>query len=249
MIWQACDGVEQIKPIAGTLYRLVESQEQVATTGYVDTLEEQAILEKLLEASKPDYPEEITAGLHYLLSTPFRYPPLEWGSRFGSKYEPSLFYGGELLESTLAESAYYRFVFLLAMEGEPPGKRLNTEHTLFTVTYSTQRGILLQHSPFNTYADQLTHPQDYASSQALGTEMRKAGVEAFQYLSARSTESGVCAALYTATAFTHNQPDTTAQWLCELTTTGVTFKAVASPRTYHYPLSQFAVDGELPLPA
>nr|WP_296055708.1 hypothetical protein [uncultured Amphritea sp.] len=79
--------------------------------------------------------------------------------------------------------------------------------------------------------------------------MREAGVEAFQYPPARSMQSGVCAALYTAASFTNTQPDTTAQWLCELTTTRVTFKAVASPRTYHYPLSQFAVDGKFPLPA
>lgn len=249
MIWQFCNGTEQIRPISGTLFRLVESQEQVATTGYVDTLEEQAVLEELLELSKPDYPEEPPAGLHYLLSTPFRYPPLEWGSRFGRKHEPSLFYGGESLQATLAESAYYRFVFLLAMDGEPPAKRLNTEHTLFTIGYSTQRGIQLQHSPFDVYADQLTDPRDYAPSQALGSEMREAGVEAFQYRSARSMQSGVCAALYTVASFINNQPDTTAQWLCELTTTSVAFKAVASPRIYHYPLSQFAVDGMFPLPA
>ncbi|MBN1008479.1 RES family NAD+ phosphorylase [Amphritea pacifica] len=253
MIWQACQGAEQIRPISGTLFRLVESQEQVATTGYVNTLEEQAILEELLELSKPGYPtaspEEITSELHYLLKTPFRYPPLAWGSRFGRQHEPGLFYGGESLEATLAESAYYRFVFLLSMEGEPPGTRLCTEHTLFTIGYRAQRGIQLQHSPFDNYTDQLTHPRDYTATQALGAAMREAGVEAFQYRSARSIQSGLCAALYTAALFTSNQPDTTAQWLCELTATGVTFKAVASPQTWHYPLSQFKVDGEFPLPA
>tara|TARA_R110002167_G_scaffold63013_3_gene177733 strand:- start:877 stop:1014 length:138 start_codon:yes stop_codon:yes gene_type:complete len=38
--------LDQIKSIAGTLYRLVESQELIATTGYVDILEEQGVLEE-----------------------------------------------------------------------------------------------------------------------------------------------------------------------------------------------------------
>jgi hypothetical protein len=46
------------------LYRLVENQEQVATLGYVDTLEEQAVLEELLETSKPDYPDTYPNTLH-----------------------------------------------------------------------------------------------------------------------------------------------------------------------------------------
>ena len=43
-LWQQCQGELQIKPIKGELLRLVESQEQIATLGYVDTLEEQALL-------------------------------------------------------------------------------------------------------------------------------------------------------------------------------------------------------------
>lgn len=42
-----CDGNHHIKRLTGTLYRLVECQEQVATLGYVDTLEEQAMLEEV----------------------------------------------------------------------------------------------------------------------------------------------------------------------------------------------------------
>jgi len=51
-IWSVCQGEAHIRPIQGVLYRLVENQEQVATLGYVDTLDEQAVLEALLENSK-----------------------------------------------------------------------------------------------------------------------------------------------------------------------------------------------------
>ena len=54
----------------------------VSTMALVDTLEEQALLEQLLDDSKPSVPLECR-GLHYLLFTPFRYgAPYPHGSRF-----------------------------------------------------------------------------------------------------------------------------------------------------------------------
>ena len=110
MIWERCNGAAHIRPINGRAYRLVESQEQVATLGYVDSLDEQAVLEDLLEATKPaNLPD--AEPYHYLLKTPFRYPPLKWGSRYGRQHEAGIFYAGKSVATTLAESAYYRFVF------------------------------------------------------------------------------------------------------------------------------------------
>jgi len=238
-----------MRPIAGTLYRLVESQEQIATTGYVDTLDEQAVLEALLESSKPDYCQEDTTELHYLLKTPFRYPPLHWGSRFGRTHEPSLFYGGESLHATLSESAYYRLAFLLSIDGEAPNHKLNTEHTLFTIGYKTNRGIQLQKPPFDSYTEKLTNRQDYRETQQLGSDMRASGVKAFQYLSARTTEPTTCAALFTPEAFTDKKPTGTEQWLCETTPHNVTFKAIGSSETYHYSVAQFEIGGVFPLPS
>lgn len=72
-IWERCQGEQHITSISGTLYRLVESQEHIATLDYVDSLEEQALLEDMLENTKPNYPDNSTS-YHYLLKTPFRYP-------------------------------------------------------------------------------------------------------------------------------------------------------------------------------
>ena len=90
--WAACLAQVKPHPISGTLLRLVESQEQVATNQLVSSLERQAVLEGLLEATKPRL-RVGTEHLHYLLATPFRYPPLKHGSRFGTRSAPSLFYG------------------------------------------------------------------------------------------------------------------------------------------------------------
>lgn len=118
-IWRQCKGERHIRPLQGRLVRLVESQEQVATLQLVDTLEEQALLEELLESSKPPVPAD-AEPLHYLLKTPFRYPPLRWGSRFGRRHEPSLFYAALKLETAMAESAYYRCVLWSGMAVPPP---------------------------------------------------------------------------------------------------------------------------------
>ena len=107
---------------------------------YVDTLEEQALLEELLDQAKPPYPEGCDR-LHYLLKTPFRYPPLLWGSRFGRRHEPSIFYGGSSLDTTLAESAYYRYVFWFSMDGPPPKNTMVSQHTMFSVDYQTEQGV------------------------------------------------------------------------------------------------------------
>ena len=248
MIWSECDGPKHSRPIAGTLYRLVESQEQVATLGYVDTLEEQALLESMLEDVKPAYPEG-TSGLHYLLKTPFRYPPLKWGSRFGQRHEPSLFYAGQAIEPTLAESAYYRFVFWYSMDGEPVSDRIRTEHTLFSARYSTQHGIRLQEAPFDVYEADLRHPASYAECQALGTAMRDSGIEAFEYHSARDLQAGLCVALFSPSAFTSKRPLRSNQWLCELGATEVSFKKLGTHTVTTFQVSTFFFKDRLPMPA
>ncbi|WP_328515313.1 RES family NAD+ phosphorylase [Marinobacterium marinum] len=220
----------------------------MATLGYVDTLEEQALLEDMLEDVKPVQPEA-PDELHYLLKTPFRYPPLQWGSRFGSPHEPSLFYGGLDIGVTLAESAYYRFVFWYSIQGVPVKKRILTEHTLFSVDYVTSLGVQLQSEPFRQHRDRLIHPRQYADTQAAGIAMRQSGVEAFEYESARIHDCGDCVALFTPAAFVQTAPTDTHQWFCEVSATEVSFRRLRSKEVSVYALQDFLVDDTLPLPA
>ncbi len=248
MIWQACRGAEQIVPLAGTLFRLVESQSQIATLHYVDTLAEQALLEEMLEKVKPPYP--IAADdLHYLLKTPFRYPPLPWGSRFGRVHEPGIFYGGSNTETTLAELAYYRFVFWQSMEGEPIKESIRTGHTLFSVGYRCGNGVKLHSEPFAQFTAALRHPQDYSQTQQLGTAMREAGVEAFEYPSARDPQRGICIGLFTPTTLSEHKPRETNDWLCEITATEAVFKQVGQPTVISFGIGAFLYEGKLPQPA
>ncbi len=248
MIWDTCDGPAHISPLRGLLYRLVESQQQVATLSYVDTLEEQAVLEEMLEDSKPSVPAD-AESLHYLLKTPFRYPPLPWGSRFGRRHERGIFYAGGNERATLAESAYYRLVFLASIDAEPASDGIHTEHTLFSATYRSDAGIRLQCPPFDAHEERLAHPSRYADTQALGTAMRESDVEVFEYRSARDTDGGHCIGLFSPKALASRTPRNPQRWLCETTAAAVSFKPVGEPRVVSFPATDFLVDGRLPMPA
>ena len=81
-IWTPAALSSEARPFAGPVWRFVEAQHRVSTLKLVDTLDEQALLEDLLEESKPVLPPEC-AGLDYLLATPFRYGAVyPYGSRF-----------------------------------------------------------------------------------------------------------------------------------------------------------------------
>ncbi|HMM47567.1 MAG TPA: RES family NAD+ phosphorylase [Thiobacillaceae bacterium] len=245
--WGACLAERPPERLSGRLLRLVESQEQVATRRLVDSLERQAVLESMLEATKPPLSAG-TGALHYLLATPFRYPPLKHGSRFGTRGEPSIFYGSLATRTVLAEAAYYRFVFWQGM-ATPPAAKVDTQHTLFCTTYRTELGLRLQAPPFSAYREMLASRIDYRASQALGTVMRGAGVEAFEFSSARDADGGVNVGLFTPRAFARKTPASQEQWLCELTGEHVRFRPVRGSELHEFTRAAFEVDGRLPWPA
>jgi hypothetical protein len=245
--WAAVVGAARPLRLGGTLLRLVESQEQVATNALVRSLDRQAVLEDMLEATKPPR-RRGTGPLHYLLATPFRYPPLKHGSRFGTRSEPSLFYGSRETRTVLAEAAYYRFVFWSGMARAPAGK-LDTQHTLFGAAWRTEHGLQLQAPPFDRYRARLASPTDYRASQALGSAMRAAGIAAFEFVSARDPQGGLNVALFTPAAFARKAPVSQDAWLCELSGERVRFRAVHGGVPYDFPRTLFEIDGRLPWPA
>ena len=245
-IWAACSTRAAPVALHGDVHRLVESQEQVATRSLVRTLAEQALLEDLIESSKPGLPAT-AAGLHYLLATPFRYPPLPWGSRFGRRFEPSLFYGARTVATALAECAYYRFVFWSGM-ATPPTAALDTRHTMFRVGVSTTLGLQLQLAPFDAWQDQLTHPADYSATQALGSELRAAGIDAFEYRSARDPHGGINLALFTPRVFATSKPAVLDEWLCTTGADRVSYYSRHGGGIREFQKQEFTVNNGLPTP-
>jgi len=247
-LWEACRERVVPIPLTGDLLRIVESQEQVATSTLVDDLTEQALLEEMLEGTKPALPTG-AERLHYLLAVPFRYPPLLHGSRFGSRQEPSLFYGSKRLPTLLAEAAYYRFVFWTGMETPPLSGRLLTQHTVFRARYRTDHGLRLQNPPCAEHEPILTDPSNYRPTQRLGTSLRKAGVRAFEFVSARDRAHGVNVALFEPDALFSRKPLSMQPWLCETRDRTVRFSASSTADLHEFAIDQYLVAGRLPRPA
>jgi hypothetical protein len=230
----------------------VEAQHRVSTLKLVDSLQEQELLERMIDRKKPPLPRSVDSiKLHYLLFTPFRYPPLKHGSRFGGPRERGIWYGSESLHTLFAEKAYYRFVFLDGTKARLAP--LTVEQTIFRASVHTKRGIDLTRPPFASHRPAISAKAKYQASQELGRAMRESGVEAFRYHSARDTESGTNVALIEARAFARLQPHGYQTWLCFADATKVQFaqKNVwhKQPMTFSFARAEFEVEGRIPMPA
>ena len=246
--------------LIGRLYRIIESQEEVATRSLVDSLQKQEVLENLLEQSKPARLPG-SEHLHYLLATPFRYPPLPWGSRFGGTAESGIFYGSNTVDTVLAEAAYYRLLFLSDMES-PPDAPVTSYHQVFSAKYCADPGVRLQAQDWQSHWQSITHTTDYGFCQSLGAEMRECGLQGIEAPSARALCAGIChlpvadseginVALFTPHALLRRAPTFEAEVTAESSADGVSFlvKSGSSVRSRSFERATFLQAGKLPQPA
>jgi hypothetical protein len=173
-----------------------------------DSLEEQAVLEAVLEESKPPLPAPVRR-LHYLLATPYRYRP-HLGSRFRSALEPGVWYGGEALRTALAEKSYWRLRFLLDSPGTPDLKPV--PHTAFQAAVRSRAALDLTRTPFLRERDTWTHRLDYRNTQALAGAARAAHIELIRYESVRDPERAACVAVLDPAAFGRGKPHGLETW-------------------------------------
>ena len=156
--WTPAGLSSELRPYERRVWRLVEAQHVVSTRKLVDSLAEQETLEDLIEATKPAIPSECR-GLHYLLSTPFRYPPLPNGSRFRRAGQPGVFYAAEESRTAAAEKAFYRLLFF-AESPETPWPVNPSEHTGFSVGVYSPRSLDLTKPPFDADKSVWHHPSN-----------------------------------------------------------------------------------------
>ena len=202
----------------------------------VDTNDEQAALEELIEATKPALPAECQ-GLHYLLSTPFRYgAPYPHGSRFRrAGMSEGVFYASETVETAVAETAFHRLLFF-AESPTTPWPANPAEFTAFSAAFGTPRAVDLTAADHAADRAVWTDPVDYAACQSLADQARAAGAGAIRYPSAR--HQGTNLALLTCRAFAKLEPVASQSWWiflgpggaqarCEAPRTGFTFGRTA----------------------
>lgn len=250
-MWHTKKGHQFVHPFSLQAYRIIEDQNRSTTRNIVDTAIEHEILENLIEKNKPNmiyYGDEAHfAGLHYLLFTPFRYPPLKRGSRFGNRFERNLFYGSLQLKTAMAEKAFYRFSFIRASQGKLSHHSIKL--VAFSVHLKVSKGIDLSKEPFIAFRNQISSPVSYEVSQTLGEDMRKTGIEAFISYSARCPENGKNINVFTPAVFSKKEPleKTFELWNCYSTQETIEFYSnTPASKSIIFKLENFMIDNTFP---
>lgn len=253
-IYNDCNGEKYLVEAKLEAWRIVEDQSRSTTRKFVDTSLEHDLLEKLIDESKPEikyYDDEVYfKKCHYLIFTPFRYPPLKWGSRFGSRWERGIFYGALDLETAMSEKAFYRLAFLQASEGNIGGKTLLS--TAFKTNVESAHFINLCKIPFKTHKNKISAKDSWTFSQALGKEMRENKVECFEYISARSKKEGHNIGVFSPKALINNSKleKTFEYYNCYATKELVEFtsRTHVNPSHYTFSAQEYLVNNKMPLP-
>ncbi len=211
-MWTADALSSEARGYRGSVWRIVEAQHRVSTMRLTDTLAEQATLERLLDESKPAIPDSCR-HLNFLLFTPFRYAPYPHGSRFRRALQrEGCFYAAEHIETAIAESAFYRLLFML----ESPDMLLPLrplEHTAFAVTCASERMIDLMEAPLAADFARWTDPVAYGPCQDLADAARGIAIDLIRYRSVRDARGRANVAILSPAAFAETAPHRTETWL------------------------------------
>ena len=183
------------------LWRAVEAQHIASTLRLVANVEEQLVLERVLDKSKPAVPSA-AADLHFLLATPFRYSsPI--GSRFRAPADPGVWYGAERERTACAELGFWRWRFLIdsdALQAIGPSPQ-----TVFRAGIDG-RLVDLTRSPFRRWRTEWAHPDDYGPTQDFARVARQAAIDAIRYESVRDPEHGAAVAVLGPSCFKPRKP-------------------------------------------
>ncbi|MCP9630581.1 RES family NAD+ phosphorylase [Rhodopseudomonas palustris] len=205
--------------LSGRFWRIVEAQHQSSTMKLTDSLEEQALLEDIIEDTKPPVPADCD-GLDFLLMTPFRYSATNpWGSRFRKPgAEAGVFYASAQPSTAIAEAVFHRLRFFAESPGTPWPQN-PAEYTAFAIELGSERVLDLTIRPPDDIAA-IMNAQDYAAGQALSEAARAAGAEIIKYPSARDPQRGANVAVLSPRAFRSKAPVERQSWRIHLDRNG-----------------------------
>lgn len=227
-------------PYAARVWRVVEAQHRISTNRLADNATDQAILENLAEAAKPTMPPS-ARGLHYLLATPFRYGHA-LPSRFRRAHErPGIFYAAEVVATAVAETAYWRMVFVTRAPGMvmPRG---TIEHSAYSVRLDVARALDLTRPPLSAARSLWTDANDYRSCQRLAAEARHMDAQMIRYESVRDPDHRANVALLDPAGFADREPQIAATYHFRFEGRGLSvLAAFPSQESYRFAFADFGL--------
>lgn len=206
-----------------------------------DNVEDQDLLEKLLEQTKPPIPPGCQ-HLHFLLFTPFRYGPYRRASRFRREgYTEGVFYAADNPETAIAETCFYRLLFF----HESPDTKWPSdagEYTAFASEYATGRAIDLTKSPFDDRKQLWTHLTNYEACHKLCDLARAENIDAIVYASVRDPLHRANLAILTCKVFTAAEPVARQTWRILIGSNGARANCEMPKQALDFDRAAFAAD-------
>lgn len=244
-IWTPAALLASAAGIETTVWRVVEAQHRISTMKLADSPEDQAILERLIDDTKPSLPENCR-HLHYLLATPFRYARANpYASRFRAGGSPDgVFYASATPETAIAEYSFHRLLFF-AQSPATPLPTNPADYTAFAVMMRAQKAIDVARPPLNRDAALWGALSDYAPCQRLAAGAREAGIEAIVYPSVRDSKGRTNYALLTPAAFAQDRPLAYQSWHVHLRRDVVVAKCEAPAMGLSLKVADWACDPRL----
>ncbi len=226
----------------GPCWRLVEAQHQVSTLKLTDTLAEQALLEDLIENSKPPVPTECR-HLDFLLATPFRYGAIyPKGSRFRRAGRTAgVYYAAERPATAIAEMAFYRLLFFSESPATPWPSNA-AEYTAFSAAVGTASLLDLTQEPLSEDAVIWTDLFAYEGCQAFAEAARAANAEVIRYQSVRDPAKGSNLAILMCRAFARPAPVERQSWRMRVSASGVRALCEFPQQALEFGRDAFAAD-------
>ena len=224
----------------GKVWRLVEAQHRISTNRLAAGADDQALLEQLVEQVKPVLPKS-ARGLHYLLSTPFRYGHAK-ASRFRRANErPGIFYASEHVTTAVAETAYWRLLFFSRSPGFLPPTTV-VEHSAFTVMIAVERALDLTAPQFSVDAVLWIDSDDYTPCQDFASRARGSDAQAIRYASVRDPDHRGNLAIFDPDSFASPMPTIEQTWHFRFESGRMTaFAAFPSSERYAFSFAQFGL--------
>jgi hypothetical protein len=180
--------------------------------------------------------------------TPFRYPPLRYGSRFGSTWERGIFYGSCELKTAFAETAVYFWLFQQGPKTLGPLAQIRDQRTAFSVKLISQKALDLHREEFVPALDNIQRPDSWEYTQQLGKQLRELGTEFIIYPSSRLA-GGKNIAVFSPLAFAEKDPSQQQLWHVRFTTDACVFVRAGISDGLEFQRKDFSVDGRIPHPS